>query len=208
MSEYKIVEAKKRGTIALSGGISHFNPKNAREGGRYMKAILLAEDAAKAERKGLVEIVGDATEADHIGWVAQIRENAGAAGSSQVHEFAAPAVDHRTDDANKRPAKNEKGPAGKQAVQANAGDGQGEQGLPQILNQGVKKLPEALAAVSSLEELMELYRVEAGREAPRATALEAIEIRANQIDNAKFDAFKAELEAGESQQPNPDAPPA
>ena len=208
MSEYKIVEAKTRGTISLSGGISHFNPKNASEGGRYQKAILPTADAEKAERKGLVEIVGNATEADHIGWVAQAAHHAGQRGKAQVHEFAAPAVDHRTDDANKRPAKNEKGLAGKQAVQANSGDGQGEQGLPQILNQGVRKMPDALAAVSSLEELMELYRVEAGREAPRATALEAIEIRANQIDNAKFDAFKAELAAGESQEPNPDAPPA
>lgn len=83
---HKKVQALKIGSIALSGGISHFNPQSKKENGRYQRAILPAEDAARAEKRGLVKIVGDATQADYDKWRVDITSDVGTAAAERIEK--------------------------------------------------------------------------------------------------------------------------
>ena len=92
---YKAFRAIKVGTVALSVGITHFDPDRKDENGRYRAGLLPAADAARAEKKGLVELHDKTfTEKDYEQWKLEIAkrdgeeagEDAGAARLRKVAE--------------------------------------------------------------------------------------------------------------------------
>lgn len=183
MSDFKIVKAKKKGTIALSEGVTHFNPKSDRDGGRYRGGVFPTDDAIKAEKKGLVEIVGDATEGDWQKYKADNLAN---------HGLAAPSKS-----STKEFAKEGAAPKAEKSEDEN---------LPDMLKLSIKKMREELPKISDMAELQALYTAERARgEAARPSALDEIERRANQLDNEAFTTFKEDLDKPAH---DPDAPPA
>lgn len=84
---YKKVKAILHGTVALSTGITHFDPKNDAEDGRYQTRILSDADVVLAERRKLVKVVGDATQKEFDA------QQAGFASTGRVREFGEKAAE-------------------------------------------------------------------------------------------------------------------
>src|SRR3546814_8820431 len=83
----KKVKAILPGTVARSTGITHFDPDNGAEDGRYQKRILSDADAALAERRKLVKITGDATRKEFDA------QQAGFPSTGRVREFGEKAAE-------------------------------------------------------------------------------------------------------------------
>lgn len=188
---YKTVTALALGTVATSIGIMHFDPDRDDEDGRYQTRILPNADAAKAERKGLVKIDGDATEAEFKA------QQAGVAVSARPAEVGADRLSEmddapRGDAAGATPATAtlRNFPAGQGRVDS-AGDPdaapvagqQGDENVDPILKLSIPKMKEALKSVDSIEELDRLHTAEeAGQD--REGAKEAIDARKSELASA------------------------
>lgn len=179
---FKKTKSLKAGTIALSEGVTHFNPNSDREAGRYQTGVFKTEDALRAEAKGLVEITGDADLGDFEAYKARCALNLGQPGTARGKTVEIP-------------------------PEGSGSDEDDDDGLPPALKLSIKNMRPVLAEITDMDVLKGLYAAEKGRgEASRPSALEEIERRANQIDNEGFDAFKAELD--QEPETDPDAPPA
>jgi len=189
---YKLVTAIALGTVATSIGIMHFDPDREDEDGRYQRRILPDADAVKAEKKGLVEIEGDATEAEFKA------QQSGVAVSARPAEVGAERLQEmeespRGDAAGATPATAtlRNFPAGQGRMDTladpDAAPVEGDETVPgstepKVLQQSIPKLKVALADMTDVAELQQLREDEEAHQ-NRDGAKDAINDRLGELSN-------------------------
>ena len=187
---YKHVVAIARGSVALSIGIAHFDPDREDEDGRYQHQILTDADAAKAEKRGLVKIEDDASEAEFKAARAGVSARPAeiAAKRLEDREFSEERTMGAASGAATSLARNFPLGTGPEAATSRSGFDPdaapgGEEGAD-ILDQSVKKLEAASASIESVEEIASLIDAEiAGKN--RDTAVKALEERKATLEGSE-----------------------
>jgi hypothetical protein len=174
---YKTFKALAVGTVGGVAGIAHFDPSREDEGGRYQKGIVPADVAAKAEKRGLIKITGDASEKDYQAQTIGV--------SARPADVAA----DRLEDMEKAPRKDAAGAAPATVASRNFPVGQGrtdtlgdpdaapvDEEEPGPLDQSIDALTAHLATIEDVAELDRLRAAEVGGKS-RKSAIKAIDAR-------------------------------